>query len=38
MFFVRKIEVMLRLYDFMGGTGPQGILAFVTGLLLEIIE
>jgi len=38
MFFVRKIEDMLHLYDFMGVTGSQQFLTFVTGPLLEIIE
>jgi len=38
MSFVRKIQDMLHLYDFMGVTGPQKILTFVTGLLLKIIE
>jgi len=38
MFFVRKTEDMLHLYGFMVGTRPQGILTFVTGLLLEVID
>jgi len=38
MFFVRKIEDMLHLYDFMGVTEPQQFFTFVSGPLLEIIE
>jgi len=38
MFFVRKIEDMVHLYDFMGVTGPQKLLTFVTGPFLEVIE
>jgi len=38
MFFVRKIEDMSHLHDFMGVTGPRKFLAFVTGPFLKIIE
>jgi len=38
MLFVRKIQDMLHLYDFMGVTGPQKILTFVIGPLHKLIE
>jgi len=37
-FFVRKIQDMSHLHDFMGVTGPQKFLTFVTGPFLKIIE
>jgi len=38
MFFVRKIQEMSHLNDFMGVTGPRKFLTFVTGPFLKIIE
>jgi len=37
MLFVRKIQDMLHLYDFMVVTGPQRILILITGHLLKLI-
>jgi len=34
MFFVRKIQDMSHLHDFMGVAGPRKILTFVTGPFL----
>jgi len=35
MFFVRKIQGMSQLHDFMGVTGPRKFLTFVTGPFLK---
>jgi len=37
MFFVKKIQDMSHLHDFMGVTGPRKILIFVTEPFLKII-
>jgi len=38
MFFVRKIQDMSHLHEFIEVTGPQKIFTFVTGPFLEVIE
>jgi len=37
MFFVRKIQDMSHLHEFIGVTGPRKLLTFVAGPFLEII-
>jgi len=38
MFFVRKIQDMSHLHEFIGVTGHRKILTFVAGPFLEIID
>ena len=38
MFFVRKIQEMSHLHDFMGVAGPRKTSTFVAGLFLKTIE